>query len=70
MTPEELKEVITYKKHAKPGTFSESGDLYNRMTIQTILMQPDNLSMEVFFQPRNTKEDPENPIFEKITLFE
>ncbi len=69
VTADELKEVITYKKHSRPGTFSESGDLYNRMTLQTILFQPYDLALEVFFHPRDTKNDPEKPAFEKILLF-
>jgi len=68
VTPDELKEVISYD-NGSPGTFSESGDLYNKMTLHMVLFQPDSLSLQVFFHPRNTRSAPDKPVFEKITVF-
>lgn len=70
VTPEELKEVVTYMKRSNPGTFSESGDLYNKMTIQSMIFQPDEMVLQVYFHPRDTQHDPSEPVFEEITLFE
>lgn len=68
VTPEEMKNIISYT-HGSPGTFTESGDLYNRQTIQMILYQPENLSLEVFFRPKGSRKNPKKPVFEKIEIF-
>ena len=65
VSPEELKEITAYN-HGKPGVFSESGDLYNRMTLQMVIFQPDSLSLEVFFRPKNVRVNPVKPVFHKI----
>lgn len=64
---EELKEVACYAD-GSPGTFSESGDVYNKMTLQMVIFQPDTLKLEVFFRPKNIRKNPGNPVFEKITV--
>jgi hypothetical protein len=69
VTLEELKSVITYKNGRSPGTFTESGGLYNKMTLQMVLFQPDNFSLEVYFRPKDTRKNPINPVFEKIQVF-
>ncbi|RCX14285.1 hypothetical protein DFR58_1158 [Anaerobacterium chartisolvens] len=69
VTAEELKDVISYKKGKSPGTFSDSGDLYNKMTVQMVVFEPESLSLEVFFRPRNIIDNPEVPVFEKIPVF-
>lgn len=66
---EGIKKVIT-SNHGSPGTFSESGDLYNRMTLQMILFQPESLTLEVFFHPRYSLKNPIIPVFEKIPVFQ
>lgn len=65
----QMKEIVSFN-HGKPGNFSESGDIYNKMTLQMIVFQPDNLSLEVFFRPRGNRVNPVNPVFEKIAVFE
>lgn len=68
VTPEELKNVITYDG-GSPGCMTESGDLYNRETAQTILFQPDTLECEVFFRPMTSEKNPDTPVFVKIPAF-
>ncbi|HEX3048177.1 MAG TPA: C45 family peptidase [Bacillota bacterium] len=68
VTPEEIKKIITYHQGA-PGAMSDSGHLYNKMTLHTVIFQPDNFSLEVFFRPKNVRRNPVNPIFEKISVF-
>ncbi|HEX2925662.1 MAG TPA: C45 family peptidase [Ruminiclostridium sp.] len=68
VTPEEVKEIMSYDK-GSPGTFSESGDLYNKMTLQMVVFQPDSLSLEVFFRPRDSRRNPDSPVFEKVDVF-
>ncbi|MCX7748499.1 MAG: C45 family autoproteolytic acyltransferase/hydrolase [Clostridia bacterium] len=69
VTPESLKEVISYDG-GSPGTFSDSGDVYNRMTLQMVLFQPENFSLEVFFRPKDNRKNPDHPVFEKIAVFQ
>lgn len=67
VTLDEVKEIISYDK-GSPGTFSESGDLYNRMTLQMVLFEPQSLHLEVFFRPKASRKNPDSPAFEKIDL--
>lgn len=69
VSPDGIKKVISYD-NGSPGTFMDSGDLYNRMTLQMVLFQPDSLSLEVFFRPKNNVMNPDNPVFEKIPVFQ
>jgi hypothetical protein len=66
---DKVRDVISYYKGNKPGVFSESGDVYNKMTIIMILCQPDNLSLEVFFRDRDNRINPTKPVFKKIEAF-
>jgi hypothetical protein len=66
---DELREVVSFD-HGWPGTFMDSGDLYNRSTLQSIIFEPDTFSLEVFFHPRNTRKSPRDPEFEKIVVFQ
>lgn len=68
VTPEELKSVIAYD-NGSPGTSTESGDLYNRETTQMVLFQPKTLSLDVYFRPKNSERNPDNPIFERVPVF-
>jgi hypothetical protein len=68
VTAAQLKEVIIYN-HGSPGTFSENGDIYNKMTLQMVIFQPDTLSLEVFFRPKNSRKNPIHPVFYKISVF-
>jgi hypothetical protein len=63
VTVDELKEVITYKTGATPSG-QENGDLYNTYSLQTIIFQPDNLSLQIFFRPVGGL--PAYPNFENI----
>lgn len=65
---EELKQIACYNK-GTPGTFSESGDIYNRMTLQMVIFQPDTLKLEVFFRPKDIRKNPTKPVFEKIAVY-
>lgn len=68
VTREELKEVAVYDDGA-PGTFADSGDLYNRMTLHLVIFEPDTFSLEIFFHPRNSRQSPADPKFIKVTGF-
>jgi hypothetical protein len=69
VTPEKLKEVITFH-HGSPGAMMDSGDLYNKMTLHTVIFQPENFSLQIFFRPQNIRKNPGNPVFEKILAFQ
>ncbi|MCX7748497.1 MAG: C45 family autoproteolytic acyltransferase/hydrolase [Clostridia bacterium] len=69
VSAEEMKRVASFN-HGSPGVFSESGDIYNKMTLQMVVFQPDSLSLEVFFRPRGFRKNPDNPVFEKVTVFQ
>lgn len=69
VSADKMRQAISYYKGSKPGVFSESGDVYNKMTIQMVLFQPDSLSLEVYFRPKNNRVNPTKPIFEKIEAF-
>lgn len=65
VTLKELKEVASYN-HGSPGTFLDSGDLYNKTSLYIVALEPDTLSMEIFFHPRHTRKSPDKPVFQKI----
>ncbi len=69
VTPEELQKVITYH-HGSPGALMDSGDLYNKMTLHSIIFQPENFSLQIFFRSKNIRKNPVNPVFEKILVFQ
>ena len=69
VSADKIKQTISYYHGRSPGVFSESGDIYNKMTIQMIVFQPDNLSLQVFFRPKNNRVNPANPVFEHIEVF-
>jgi hypothetical protein len=65
VTREELKEVAAYDDGV-PGTFADSGDLYNRMTLHLVIFEPETFSLEIFFHPRNSRQSPADPKFIRI----
>lgn len=65
----ELKQVTSYN-HGSPGVFSESGDIYNKMTLQIVVFQPNDLLLEVFFRPKENRVNPNTPVFENISVFQ
>lgn len=69
VSADKIKKTITYFHGRTPGVFSESGDIYNKMTIQMIVFQPDNFNLEVFFRPKNNRVNPALPVFEHIEAF-
>jgi len=68
VTIDELKAVASYN-HGSPGAFTDSGDLYNKMTLYMVAFQPDTLSLQVFFHPRHTRNAPKKPVFQNIGVF-
>ncbi|MCX7922785.1 MAG: C45 family autoproteolytic acyltransferase/hydrolase [Clostridia bacterium] len=62
---EELEAIATYDG-GSPGSFLDSGDLYNKMTLYTVIWEPKTLSMELYFHPRGVLEVPKDPTFEKV----
>ena len=68
VTASQLKEVISYHQ-GSPGVFSESGDIYNKMTLQMVIFEPDSFSLEIFFRPKNNRRNPVHPVFETIKVF-
>lgn len=70
VSAEEMQALITFKEHDTPASFSEGGDLYNKMTLQTMVFEPKTMELSVFMQPRDTKEDPKTATFVTVSLFE
>lgn len=68
VTFEELKQVISYDA-GTPGTMSDSGDLYNKMTQQSIVFRPEDFYLEIYFHPKEQRDVPKNPTFEKVEIF-
>lgn len=62
---EELKQVISYDG-GTPGTFTDSGDLYNKMTQQIIIFEPDTFNLEIYFHPSDTRDIPDDPTFIEV----
>ncbi|MCX8132090.1 MAG: C45 family autoproteolytic acyltransferase/hydrolase [Clostridia bacterium] len=69
ISAEELKGIASFS-NGSPGVFSESGDVYSKMTLQMVIVQPDTLSLEVFFRPKSIRKNPDKPVFEKIEAFQ
>ncbi len=68
VTPDELKEVASFDG-GSPGAFLDSGDLYNKMTLQIVVYQPESFELDVFFRPQESRKNPDKPVFEKIQIF-
>jgi len=62
----DMHAVITYYPGKKPGDFDEGG-LYTEWTKQIMIFQPEDMSLEIFFSPKQG-EVPLVPVFEKIEL--
>lgn len=69
VTVSQLKEVISYHQ-GSPGVFSESGDIYNKMTLQIVIFEPDSFSLEIFFRPKHNRKNPIHPVFETVQVFQ
>lgn len=67
---EELREITSYYKGNSPGVFSESGDIYNRMTVQMMVFVPETFELEIYFPPRDSLFNPKEPVFETISVFQ
>lgn len=67
---EELKEITSYYGGKAPGVFSESGDIYNKMTVQMMVFIPETFQLEIYFPQRDTLTNPQEPIFKSIQVFE
>ena len=68
MTNEDIRDVISYN-HGTPGAFSDSGDLYNKMTLQMVVFEPGDLNLKVYFRPKASRKNPAKPVFENIPIF-
>jgi hypothetical protein len=66
---DKIKKTISFYSGRTPGVFSESGDIYNKMTIQMIVFQPASYDLQVFFRPKNNRVNPALPAFEHIEPF-
>lgn len=67
---EELKEITSFYSGKSPGVFSESGDIYNKMTVQMLVFVPETFELEVYFPSRDALSNPKEPVFTKIPVFE
>ncbi len=67
--PEDIKNIMTYTK-GSPRALLDTRYLYTKATLSMTLFQPDTLSLEVYFFPRNTLKVPNKPTFEKISVFQ
>ena len=67
--PEDIKNIMTYTK-GSPRALLDTKYLYTKATLSMTLFQPDTLSLEVYFFPRNTLKVPNKPTFEKISVFQ
>lgn len=63
----EMEEIACFD-NGSPGTFSETGDIYNKMTLQSVVFQPDNMKLKVYFRQKNIRKNPSNPVYESIKV--
>jgi hypothetical protein len=68
VTVDELKEVMSYD-NGSPGTFQNSGDLYNKLTQCSVIFQPDTLTLEIAFSLRDKPGYLKDPKYVKIEVF-
>ncbi|EPR12951.1 C45 family autoproteolytic acyltransferase/hydolase [Ruminiclostridium papyrosolvens] len=66
---EDIKKIMTYTK-GSPRALLDTRYLYTKATLSMTVFQPDTLSLEVYFFPRNTLKVPDKPTFEKISVFQ
>ncbi len=69
LSPEDIKNIMTYTK-GSPRALLDTRYLYTKATLSMTVFQPDTLSLEIYFVPRNTLKVPNKPTFEKITVFQ
>ncbi|HEX2926938.1 MAG TPA: C45 family peptidase [Ruminiclostridium sp.] len=67
-TSADIKRIMTFTK-GSPRALFDTKYLYTKATLSMIVFQPDTLEAEVYFFPRNTLKVPDNPSFEKISVF-
>jgi hypothetical protein len=67
VTYKELKEVASFCPAGQGPGPQTRGDLYNSMTQQIVLFQPQDLSLEIFFCPKDGKL-PSVPTFLPVTV--
>lgn len=70
LSVDNMKNIISFYHGSAPGNFTESGDIYNKMTLESILFQPDSLSLQIYFRPKNNRVNPAHPVYEKISAFQ
>ncbi len=69
LSPEDIKNIMTYTK-GSPRALLDTRYLYTKATLSMTVFQPDTLSLEIYFVPRNTLKVPNKPTFEKIAVFQ
>ncbi len=69
LSSEDIKNIMTYTK-GSPRALLDTRYLYTKATLSMTVFQPDTLSLEIYFVPRNTLKVPNKPTFEKITVFQ
>ncbi len=62
----DIENILSYYHDNKPN-YSASGDIYNKFTFQSIVFCPNDLSLKVFFHPKDN-DIPLKPIFENINI--
>ncbi len=66
---EDIKNIMTYTK-GSPRALLDTRYLYTKATMSMTVFQPDTLSLEIYFFPRNTLKVPDKPTFERINVFQ
>jgi hypothetical protein len=67
VTPDELRQVITYNTSKTGIGTQEEGSLYNTRTQQIILFEPKTFNLKIFFKP-SSGEIVRNPDFETVKV--
>lgn len=65
VTREGLKKMVSFHSGPEPGSWT-TGDFYNTGTQQIMIFEPDSLSLEIFFRPKDAVKLPIDPEFEKV----
>lgn len=68
LTMEDIKRIMTYC-NGSPSAFNDTKYAFTKSTLYIVLFEPDTLSMELYFYPRNTLKSPDKPTFEKLRVF-
>ncbi|HEX2939023.1 MAG TPA: C45 family peptidase [Ruminiclostridium sp.] len=67
---DEIKSMESFHTGSSPKLFSENGDIYNKMTIHSVIFQPDSMSLQIFFRPKDNRVNPSKPTYIDIPVFQ